>query len=122
MSELKDISELQGLYCSIYADKALPDLLGRSCSEKIALVVDLQNPDLGPFKVSECSDDTYILLVDRLVHTDSVYVRSYPLQLVDGIYQINKGMYSGNFVYTTDSRFRSKINAYPISIHDRFDC
>lgn len=31
------------------------------------------------------------------------------------------GMFGGNFLYTSDSRFREVVNEYPIRIHDRIE-
>ena len=30
-------------------------------------------------------------------------------------------MFGGNFLYSSDSRFRDRVNEYPIPIHDRFE-
>ena len=30
-------------------------------------------------------------------------------------------MFGGNFLYSSDSRFRERVNEYPVPIHDRFE-
>lgn len=122
MSIEQDILSLGGLLCSIYTSKEFPEGMGKSYVTKSALIVDLENPNLGPFKVGEFDPAPYILVVDRLHRKgEAPYCRAYPLQLIDGVYQVKRGMASGNFLYTTDSRFRNAVNAYPIAIHDRFE-
>ena len=47
-----------------------------------------------------------------------VYIYAVPLaSLMDEKWY----MMGGNFVYTSDSRFREEVNAYPIPVHDRVE-
>ena len=80
------------------------------------LLIDLENPELGPF---EAVDTRYpIVVVDRFKNGSSVYIRCYPVA-ANG--EVMRGMASGSYIVTCDSRFRRAVNQYPIALHDRFE-
>jgi len=38
-----------------------------------------------------------------------------------GIDSVDAGMFGGNFVWSSDSRFRQEMSQWPIPVHDRFE-
>jgi hypothetical protein len=60
---------------------------------------------------------TAVLVVERVNILGTVYVRCRPYTFPDEARPYF--LMGGNFVYSSDSRFRELVNPYPIGVHDR---
>jgi len=83
---------------------------------KIVIVFD---PDLrnGNYALDKCKDDPRVIclrVVRRGIGTKNEYVHCEPIN------QTGNSMAGGNYVTTSDSRFR-ELSAYPIAVHDRIE-
>jgi hypothetical protein len=101
-----------GLIVSVYRNSHFSDSSngGWSSVQCEALLV---LPEGGPFKASEHGELPIIVLVDKKPY---FYVTEDEVE----VYETggSPGMFGGNFVYHSDSRFPSR---FPIPIHDRFE-
>ncbi len=86
---------------------------GVSTKHNQFLLVDPQNPEFGPFKVSDM-DRSKILVVSRDVVLKSVCARP-----IDETGQVIKAESGGNFVYCSGNHYRKAIGLYPIAVFDR---
>lgn len=80
------------------------------------VLVDEQRPiDTLPFSPDDKTPG--LRVVRRWAGSANEYVHAEPLEpLPEG----HVGwMFGGHFVYSSDSRFRQNVNAYPIPLHDR---
>jgi hypothetical protein len=95
--------------CSIYRDGDYDCILNYFVDVKRVTVVNSIDDYLNNFKGKSC-----IIIISKIVFGD-VILYAYP---VDESGQIKKGMFGGNFVYTSDSRFPHDT---PIRLMDRFE-
>ena len=64
--------------------------------------------------------DTCLLRLERRLN--GTYPTAYPIKIdADGTPRTVRGMAGGNFVWTSDSRFRSQVCEFPIPVHDRVE-
>lgn len=77
--------------------------------------------ETGPFEPSDRIPT--LLVIRRWIGTPNEYAHAVPCDK-DGVPLAPKGangpMFGGNFVYSSDGRFRA-ICQYPIPVHDRFE-
>jgi hypothetical protein len=102
---------MKGLLVTIY--KSEYDCTNGGLSSKATKAIAVH--DLLP-EIFESDDiiPAFQLVKRELSHCD--YWTAYPI--IDGV--MKQGMFGGNFLYCSDSRFNS-LNRYPIAIHDRFE-
>lgn len=102
----------KGLIVSVLTDKLCGDCSNNGISSKNnkLLFVDAS----GPFE----GDETNSVKLVRRNLFGSEYLHVEPLTKPEG--RFNGPMFGGNFIYSSDSRFR-EISAYPIPIHDRYE-
>ena len=68
----------------------------------------------------EIKDETDLLQLKKQVIGGSLYLRAVPVQAPQDAAQRRGPMMGGNFIWSSDSRFR-EINEYPIPVHDRWE-
>ena len=107
--------ELTGLTVGVFREVDFPDCTANGITSKVSRIVLVDDAICGPFKVQK--DEIYLVLVRRMI-MGKEFIHAEPR--VNG-HKVNKcdyGMFGGNFIYTSDSRFPSD---YPIGVHDRFE-
>ena len=102
----------KGLTVSVLRDANGYDCTMQGPSSKLAKFTLIDDAVLAPFEPDENAPE--INLVRRTIGGHE-YVHAVPASLAG-----KQVMFGGNFIYTSDSRFR-KINAYPIPVHDRVE-
>jgi hypothetical protein len=81
-------------------------------SEKTNFILtDEENPP------AEVNGTPVLKVVRRMIGREE-YIHAEPVAQPKGLVGPMAG---GNFVYSTDSRFRDQICSYPISVHDRWE-
>ena len=100
-----------GLSVSVYSNNEIGECTngGISSKNKSLIFVDASGP-------SEGTEENSVKLVRRNLSRGE-YLHVEPIIKPDGMVG---PMFGGNFIYTSDSRFR-EISVYPIPIHDRFE-
>lgn len=101
-----------GLAVNVYRNSGI-DCTANGISANHDRLVAVNIPN-SPFNPTEDSPGVYI--ENRTLFGESGYWVAYPLN-DDGTPR-KGGMFGGNFIYSSDSRFP---NEFPIPIHDRFE-
>lgn len=99
---------------SVLRDTSMSDssLGGVTSDDSIRLVVPCEDGHVTMEDIDNSNTPTVILLPGKIL--DCPHFRP---ETEDG----SRGMFGGNFVYTSDSRFRRKYGNQPIQVHDRFE-
>ena len=102
---------VEGITANVYKDGKGDCTNGGISSGRNSLIVICDN---GPTEASDIRDCVYI---DKQGIGRNEYIKAKPLYCPDRWY-----MAGGNFLYTSDSRFREITGiSYPVSIHDRYE-
>ncbi len=105
----------KGMLVSVYRSSH-GDCTAGGVTSKLEQLV-LVGPGIeGPFEVKE--GEPYLELMKKNVGLGE-YMYAVPRNAGDKSSLVGP-MFGGNFVYTSDSRFR-KVCAYPIPVHDRWE-
>lgn len=107
--------ELTGLTVGIFKQVDFPDCTMNGITSKVSRIVLVDDTISGPFKVME--DEVYLVLVRRQI-MGREFIHAEPRVNGHKVNSYDYGMFGGNFIYTSDSRFPS---SYPIGVHDRFE-
>jgi len=112
---------MSGLLVNVYRNTSYGDCSNKGITSKYNefLLID-EDENIGPFEVSD--NCPTLKLVKRKLGTytndkkGEYYLHAVPVN-GDGK-KVTGGMFGGNFIYTSDSRFPS---VGPIPVHDRFE-
>jgi len=107
--------ELTGLTVGVFREVDFPDCTANGITSKVSRIILVDNSISGPFKVEK--DEVYLVLIRRTL-AGRVYLHAEPRKAGFEMRGDRYGMFGGNFIYTSDSRFPSD---YPIPVHDRFE-
>ena len=98
--------------------------LARSSTSPRYVLVDPRNPTglsdttlQEAFQSLSYKDYQFMVLERYNEGTKDEYLRAHPIH--DD--EVLRGMASGNYLNSSDSRFRRLINRYPVPVHDRFE-
>lgn len=105
---IKDKNIVKGLQCSIFKSNYDCTNNGISSNKNNLYLIDSNNKNI---EVAEVDDIRDCVIVDCIGN----YTRCKPI-----IFKNKWYMAGGNYLYTSDSRFR-EVNQYPIAIHDRLE-
>ena len=107
--------ELTGLTVGVFREVDFPDCTANGITSKVSRICLVDDTIKGPFKVAERRS---LSGIGKAHDLGKEFIHAEPR--VDG-HKVNScdyGMFGGNFIYTSDSRFPSD---YPIGVHDRFE-
>jgi hypothetical protein len=107
--------ELTGLTVGVFREVDFPDCTANGITSKVSRILLVDDSIEGPFKVGK--DEVYLVLVRRNI-CGREYIHAEPRKESFEMRGDRYGMFGGNFIYTSDSRFP---NSYPIPVHDRFE-
>lgn len=107
--------ELTGLTVGVFREVDFPDCTANGITSKVSRIILVDDSIEGPFKVQE--GETYLVLIRRTLF-GRVYIHAEPRVNGKELKGDGFGMFGGNFIYSSDSRFP---NDYPIGVHDRFE-
>jgi len=112
------MENLRGLSCNVYRAVDFPDCTADGITGKVKCILLVDDSIRAPFKVAE--NEIYLVLVRRQfpLSGKGEYIHAEPRMNGKNINGLDYGMFGGNFIYTSDSRFPSN---YPIPVHDRFE-
>jgi len=99
--------ELTGLTVGVFREVDFPDCTANGITSKVSRILLVDDSIEGPFKVGKESS----ICGREYIHAEP---RKESFEMRGDRY----GMFGGNFIYTSDSRFP---NSYPIPVHDRFE-
>jgi hypothetical protein len=104
---------MKGLIVEIYRN-SFGDCSNKGLSSKVTkcLLVGAGVPEI----FNSSADCPPVQIVERNIRGE-IYLTAYPVK-EDGT--LDKGMFGGTFIYSSDSRFR-EISPYPVPLHDRFE-
>lgn len=109
------MENLSGLYCNVYRASEFPDCTNNGITSRTSRIILIDETQSGPFVPDK--DEIYLLLVQNDSKSKG-YIYAEPRMNGEKINDLDYGMFGGNFVYSSDSRFPSD---YPIPVHDRFE-
>lgn len=112
------MSEITGLPVSVLRNAEIGDCTANGVTKFNDSFKLVDESLQAPFNVEE--DEVYLKLVYRQIFPGTpAYIHAEPYKNGQPIIPAgHTGMFGGNFVYTSDSRFPNK---YPIPVHDRFE-
>lgn len=102
------MTSIKGMPVNVYSHFKDYYFLNRITSQYNRLYI--VGEDIPP--IAEPQDPEQMLVIQK--RGDYIYA-------VPAINPKGPWMFGGSFVYTSDSRFRQKINDYPIPVHDRVE-